>query len=254
VYIPKVEFEYINGSKIPPKKIIILSGAGISQPSGIKTFRDTNGLWENYNIDEICNEYTWKKNFELVHEFYNQRRVQLKEVQPNEAHKTIARIVKKYGKENVFNITQNVDDLFERAGIEALHVHGELTKMECTACGNIWDIGYRKFDIKKDRCPKCNSLKGVKPKIVFFNGQAPMYSYMFRAFDYAMNPDSIVIIVGTMGNVIPINHMIMNTPCKCFLNNMESSEHLDEKLFDEIFYESCITAMPKIEQKIDELW
>lgn len=78
-------------NKITPK-IIVFSGAGLSAESGISTFRDSNGLWENYKIDEICNEYTWKQNFEKVHNFYNERRTQLANVQPNEAHKTIKRM------------------------------------------------------------------------------------------------------------------------------------------------------------------
>jgi len=254
MYIPKAEFKEVNGKRIPEKKIIIFSGAGISQPSGIETFRDTDGLWENHKIEDICTESTWKRNFEDVHEFYNQRRVQLGEVQPNEAHKAVQRIVEKYGADNVINVTQNVDDLFERAGVEALHVHGELTKMECEACGNQWDIEYFKFNTEHDRCPDCKSLKGVRPKIVFFGGQAPMYSYMFRAFDYTMNPDSIVVVVGTMGNVVSVEQMIMGTPCTCILNNMEASKDLPEKLFDKIYYESCETAMQKIEKDIDELW
>ena len=117
------------------KKLIIFSGAGISAESGINTFRDTNGLWENHSIKEICSEYTWKQNFEAVHSFYNQRRVQLSEVQPNNAHKVVATLKKQYG-EDCYVITQNVDDLFERVGCkDVLHVHGELGKMECTACG-----------------------------------------------------------------------------------------------------------------------
>ncbi|SFP83570.1 SIR2 family NAD-dependent protein deacylase [Hydrogenimonas thermophila] len=77
-----------------PKKIIFFSGAGISAPSGIKTFRDVNGLWENHKIDEVCNFYTWKENFELVHRFYNQRRVQLKDVKPNEGHLVLEEFLK----------------------------------------------------------------------------------------------------------------------------------------------------------------
>ena len=113
---------------IREKGLIIFSGAGISAESGINTFRDTNGLWENHSIKEVCSENTWKHNFEAVHTFYNQRRVQLSEVQPNNAHKVVATLKKQYG-DDCYVITQNVDDLFERAGCEdVLHVHGELKK------------------------------------------------------------------------------------------------------------------------------
>ena len=190
-----------------PPKIIIFSGAGLSAESGISTFRDSNGLWENHKIEEICNESTWKKNFEKVHDFYNQRRTQLANVQPNEAHKTIKRLYDKFG-DDLIIATQNVDDLLERAGIPAdkiIHLHGELTKMHCTACGHKWEIGYAKFNHLTDRCPDCDSRKGVKPFIVFFGGSAPMYTHLYRALEYLEHPDSKLIVIGTNANVVPID-------------------------------------------------
>lgn len=89
-------------------------------------------------------------------------RINLRDKESSEGHKGIAKIVEKYGKDNVYVVTQNIDDLLERAGVECLHVHGELTKMGCEACGNNWDIGYEAFDTENDRCPKCDSLKGSK--------------------------------------------------------------------------------------------
>jgi len=242
-----------NHKKIKPK-IIFFSGAGLSAPSGISTFRDSDGLWENHKIEDICNEFSWKKNFEAVHSFYNQRRNQLAEVEPNIAHKTIANIIKKYGEENVINITQNVDDLFSRINCKAIQVHGELTKMECYACGNEWNIGYNSFDINKDRCPKCNSLKAVKPKIVFFGGQAPNYKKMFKSFDYGENPKTIIIVIGTLGNIIPINDIIKFSPAKKILCNMEPSQYIIEENFDKVYFESIESAIFKIEKDIEELW
>ncbi len=233
------------------KKILIFSGAGISAESGISTFRDSNGLWEKHNIEDICNQNTWKKNFKLVHSFYNQRRKQLNSVQPNEAHKTVARIQKKY-KEDCYVITQNVDDLFERAGCtDVVHVHGELTKLECTACGHIWDIGYKEFNTSLDKCPKCGSLKGVKPFIVFFGGQSPQYINMYRAFEVCKNRGSIVIVIGTMGNVVPVESLLENTPCKKILNNLEKSHYINDKIMDKVYYEKATTAARKIEADID---
>lgn len=256
MYIPKASFGY-KGS-IPDKKIIIFSGAGLSQPSGIQTFRDADGTWNNHKIEDVCDERTWKKNFNLVHSFYNDRRKQLADAEPNIAHKTIARIVEKYGKDNVYNITQNVDNLLERGGCkenEVMHVHGNLTKLECEACGNQWDIGYTEFNNDTDKCPKCGSVKGTRPKIVFFYGSAPMYSYMYRAGDYTMNPDSIFVCIGTMGNVVDVNStFLMGTPCHKILNNMEPSKDLPEELFNLVYYESCETAITKIEKDIDRLW
>jgi len=239
------------------KKIIFFSGAGVSAPSGIKTFRDVNGLWENHKIDEVCNFYTWKENFELVHRFYNQRRVQLKDVIPNEGHFGVRRVFEKYDKENVINITQNVDDLFEKAGFEedeVLHIHGELTKMQCLACGNIWKIGYDEFDTAKDRCPKCGSLKEVKPKVVFFYEAAPLYKDMMRYFDHLQNPKTILVVIGTMGNVVPIADMIAGTPAKKILCNKEPSKFLPEDIFDKVYYESIESAIGKIEDVVSGWW
>ncbi len=232
------------------KKILIFSGAGISAESGISTFRDSNGLWENYNVEDICTQSTWEKNFELVHQFYNQRRAQLNSVEPNLAHKTVAKIKQIYG-DDCYVITQNVDDLFERAGCEdVLHVHGELTKMECTKCGNIWDIGYEEFDVSADICPNCSSHKGVKPYIVFFGGSAIKYRDMYRAFDICSNKDSIVVIVGTMGNVVFVEDFLRHKPCKKILNNLNQSMYLDANIFDEVYYENATTALPIIENLI----
>lgn len=108
------------------EKLVILSGAGISQESGISTFRDANGLWENHDIMEVASIQGWHKNPELVLDFYNQRRRQLSEVKPNEAHKIIVQLEDHF---EVLIITQNVDDLHERAGSKnVIHLHGELYK------------------------------------------------------------------------------------------------------------------------------
>jgi len=236
------------------KKILIFSGAGISAESGISTFRDSNGLWNNHNIEEICSQDTWKHNFEAIHTFYNQRRIQLDEVQPNKAHHLVAKIKQQYG-DDCYVITQNVDDLFERAGcIDVLHVHGELTKMECTACGHVWNIGYDLFDTQKDRCPKCNSLKGVKPYIVFFGGHAPEYRTMYKAFESARHRDSIVVVIGTMGNVINIESLIKNKLCTKILNNLEPSEYIDDTIFNKVYYDKVTTTHSKIEEDIQHFW
>ena len=236
------------------KKIIIFTGAGISSESGIRTFRDTNGLWENHNIEEICTQSSWKRNFEIVHKFYNQRRVELGQVHPNKAHKIVADMKAMYG-DDCYVVTQNVDDLFERAGCDdVLHVHGELSKMECTACGCIWDIGYKAFNIEIDRCPKCNSLKDVKPYIVFFGGHAANYRKMYEIFESAHHKDSIAVVVGTMGNVINIESLLEYKLCKKILNNLEPSEYIDEALFEKVYYENATTALDKIKEDIRYYW
>jgi len=234
-------------------KIVIFSGAGLDAPSGIRTFRDSNGLWNEHKIEDVCTQSTWKKNFELVHDFYNQRRMELANVKPNHAHKVIKEICDLYPGD-VINVTMNVSDLQEMAGVECLHVHGELTKMECEACGDKWEIGYEAWNTETDRCPKCNSKKGVRPSIVFFGGQAPMYSYLWRAMEHTMNPDSIVIIIGTQGNVVSVEDNLIGTPCKKILCNMEASADINVKKckFDKVYYESIETAIDKIKEDIKE--
>jgi len=232
-------------------KIIFFSGAGISAESGISTFREADGLWEKHKIEDVCSEQTWQTNFELVHKFYNQRRVQLGTVKPNEAHKMVSRVQEKYPSDTII-ITQNVDNLFERAGCsDVLHVHGELTKMDCKSCGYIWEIGYKKFKPNDDVCPKCAS-KFVKPYIVFFGGAAPKYEDMALAFDDADNENSIIVVIGTMGNVVAIENILLYSDAKKVLNNLESSAYIHDGMFNEVYYEEATKASLKIEKYIEE--
>lgn len=237
---------------IPTKKIVIFSGAGISAESGIKTFRDSDGLWENHKIEDVCSQSTWLKNYDLVHKFYNQRRKQLAEVTPNYAHEIVAEIQKKYPKDCIL-ITQNVDDLFERAGCtNVIHVHGELTKMECQSCSLVYNIGY-KAHTNNDLCPKCSS-QDIKPFIVFFGGQAPAYMEMYDAFRHLQNEDSIAVVIGTLGNVVQINANLELMDCKKILNNLEESPYIDDTQFDKVYYEEATSACEKIEADVDEFW
>lgn len=190
---------------------------------------------------------------------YNQRREQLSQVTFNEAHKVISLIKHKYG-DNCYVITQNVDDLLERAGCESvLHVHGELTKMECRYCDYIWDVGYKPFNtnlfsINKDKCPKCKKHKFVKPYVVFFGGMAKEYIQMRKIFDAISNKDTIVIVSGTMGNVVKIQDILHKTPCKKILNNLKQSKYIDDSIFDKVYYEKATTAFLKINNDIDKFW
>jgi NAD-dependent deacetylase len=241
---------YIPTNLTNKPKIIIFSGAGLDAPSGIKTFRGTDGLWNNYKISKICDETTWKKNYKQVHEFYNQRRKELKDKTPNKAHLIIKKIIEKYGEDNVYNITMNISDFFERLNTPVLHLHGELTKMECKKCNHNWEIGYNEYKIEEG-CSNCKDTKNVKPKVVFFKGQAPMYTYYKRALEYLSNRNSIIIVIGTQGNVIPISKQIEFYNCYKILCNLNKEKYINEKQFSEIYYENIETAMPKIKEKID---
>jgi len=176
------------------KKLVILSGAGISQESGLKTFRDMDGLWENYSVDDVASIDGWYRNPELVMDFYNQRRKQLFEVEPNAGHYGIADLEKWF---DVSVITQNVDDLHERAGSsKVLHLHGELRKVRSTIDSSLiytldgWELKMG------DKCEKGSQLR---PNIVWFGEAVPA---IYDAIPLVENAD-IVVVIGTSLAVYP---------------------------------------------------
>lgn len=226
-------------------KIIVFSGAGISAESGIATFRDSNGLWANYDPMVVCNYHNWRENYKLVHEFYNKRREELRSVAPNAAHKIIKKLSDEF---ELINITQNVDDLFERAGCEGvIHLHGNLRELRCEKCGAIIEIGYEAYDFTP--CPKCHAPE-LKPNIVFFYENAPRYVDLYEVFSGVGDSD-IVLVVGTSGEVINICYMLSRG--HKILNNLQSQAMIDESAFDSVYLEKSSVAMPKIYEEIREL-
>ncbi len=176
------------------KKLVVLTGSGISAESGLKTFRDSGGLWENYDVTEVASPYGWEKDKELVLRFYNERRTQLKDTKPNHGHLGLVEL------ENYFDvqiITQNVDNLHEKAGSKnVLHLHGELTKVRST--GNpslIYDIGYREIHVG-DNCEKGHQLR---PHVVWFGEPVPAIEY---AAEITTSAD-IFAVVGSSLAVYP---------------------------------------------------
>jgi len=185
------------------KKLVILTGAGMSSESGIRTFRDSGGLWEEYDVTEVATPEAWVKNIDLVLRFYNERRRQLAGCKPNEGHIGLAQLEKYF---DVQIITQNIDDLHERAGSsKILHLHGELTKARSTADNTlIYDIGY------KDINPGDNCVKGsqLRPHIVWFGEEVPM---MNEAVTLAAEAD-IFVVIGSSLNVYPAAGLINYAP------------------------------------------
>jgi NAD-dependent deacetylase len=180
------------------EKLVILSGAGISQESGISTFRDANGLWENHDIMEVASIQGWHKNPELVLDFYNQRRRQLSEVKPNEAHNIIVQLEDQF---EVTIITQNVDDLHERAGSKnVIHLHGELYK----ACSqrNKNKVIEWKTDINLS--DKAEDDSQLRPFIVWFGEDVPLLD---PATNMVYDAD-ILIVIGTSLQVYPAANLI----------------------------------------------
>lgn len=189
------------------KKLTILSGAGISAESGIKTFRDGDGLWENHSITDVASPEGWRKDRELVLEFYNQRRRQLHEVEPNDAHKIIAELEKHF---EVQIITQNIDDLHERAGSKnIIHLHGELFK-SCS-CNNKSLIYEQKDDIKIG--DKAQDGAQLRPFIVWFGEDVPL---MKEATKKAKEAD-IFLIIGTSLQVYPAAGLLHDIKDDCLL-------------------------------------
>lgn len=188
------------------KKIVVLTGAGISAESGIKTFRDADGLWEGHDIMEVASPIGWNKNPTLVLDFYNKRRAQLLTVQPNKAHEILAELEKQF---NVHIITQNVDDLHERAGSSSvLHLHGELLKVRSVA--NEKNIMHWKTDLNLGDCDeKGNQLR---PHIVWFGEAVPLIE---KAIEIVETAD-ILVIIGTSLQVYPaaglMNYVNQNVP------------------------------------------
>lgn len=187
------------------KNIVVFSGAGISAESGLKTFRDTNGLWENHNIEDVATPEAWERNPKLVLDFYNTRRRQVLEANPNEAHLSITDLEKKY---NVTVITQNIDNLHERAGTKnILHLHGEILKSRSTLTGKTYPIESTDLNIG-DLCEKNGQLR---PHVVWFGEDVPE---MVMAQKICKKAD-ILIIVGTSLSVYPAANIIDFVPPKC---------------------------------------
>ncbi|KMQ69731.1 NAD-dependent deacetylase [Chryseobacterium sp. FH2] len=189
------------------KKLTILSGAGISAESGIKTFRDGGGLWENHNVTDVASPEGWRKDKALVLEFYNQRRRQLHEVVPNDAHKLIADLEKYF---DVQVITQNIDDLHERAGsTNILHIHGELFK-SCS-CNNKSLIYEQKEDINIG--DKAEDGGQLRPFIVWFGEDVPL---MKEAIEKTKESD-IFLVIGTSLQVYPAAGLLHYIKDDCHL-------------------------------------
>jgi NAD-dependent deacetylase len=183
--------------------LVVLTGAGISAESGIKTFRDANGLWEGHKIEDVATPEAYRRNPELVNQFYNQRRQQLDEVEPNEAHLTLSRLEKHY---RVSIITQNVDDLHERAGSSnIIHLHGEL-RWACSSHNK----QHRRFLGSKDILTGDRADDGslLRPDIVWFGEPVPK---MDEAVEITLSAD-IFLVIGTSLEVYPAAGLIHYVP------------------------------------------
>lgn len=203
------------------KHIFVLSGSGLSAESGVKTFRDNNGLWEEHRVEDVATPEAFARDPKLVYRFYNLRRQQLKEVAPNPAHQALARLQREASCK-ITLVTQNVDDLLDRAGAkEVLHMHGELRKARCVVTENVfnWED---EFDAST-LCPCCRRPGNLRPHIVWF-GEMPFY---LDEIQEALTNCDLFLCVGTSGVVYPAAGFVQlatSKPCMAIECNREQTQ------------------------------
>jgi NAD-dependent deacetylase len=224
------------------KNLVILTGAGMSAESGIRTFRDSGGLWEEYDVTEVATPEAWARDRDLVLRFYNERRIQLACCMPNEGHLGLAALEKHF---DVHIITQNIDDLHERAGSsKILHLHGELTKARSTVDSSlIYDIGYKDIN-PGDNCEKGSQLR---PHIVWFGEAVPM---MDEALTITSEAD-IFVVIGSSLNVYPAAGLINFAPPKASLWLVDPNDvtvHVNRKV--EVIKEKASKGVAVLMQKL----
>ncbi len=222
--------------------VVVLSGAGMSAESGIKTFRDAGGLWEGHNVMDVASPEGWARNPELVTEFYNQRRVQLGEVQPNAGHLALKDLEENF---HTVIITQNVDDLHERAGSSnIIHLHGELIKVRSTEFEHdIFELGYQSMAYG-DKCPKGTILR---PHIVWFGEEVPLIETAIKLVEKA----DILIIVGTSLEVYPAAGLLYHAPRHCRIYLVDPNRHEDISIRNlELIRDTAARALPELVRKL----
>ncbi|MDC4541314.1 Sir2 family NAD-dependent protein deacetylase [Acinetobacter baumannii] len=189
-------------------KLVVFSGAGMSAESGISTFRDSNGLWENYDIQQVATPEAWERNPALVQRFYNERRKNILEAQPNEAHQYIAKLQDYY---DVQVITQNIDDLHERAGSQnVLHLHGNIRLAKSSGpdaqyTTQFYEVNGWKLDLEQDFCPDGYPLR---PHVVWFGEAVPAYEEAIRL----VQSSDIFIVIGSTLSVYPVAALVYEIP------------------------------------------
>lgn len=223
-------------------KIVVLTGAGISAESGIKTFRDADGLWEGYDVMEVASPEGWKRNPELVLDFYNQRRRQLLKVEPNPAHYALAELQEYF---DVEIITQNIDDLHERAGSKKVtHLHGELLKARSTFDENL--VMDWKEDIKLGDF--CEFNYQLRPHVVWFGEAVPMFE---KAMHIATQAD-LLMIIGTSMQVYPAAGLVDFTPSDIPIYFIDPRPNIRETRNLQILSKKAAVGVPELVKQLIE--
>lgn len=228
------------------KSIVILTGAGISAESGIRTFRDQDGLWENHRLEDVASPEGFERDPDLVYRFYNERRRQLllPETKPNSAHFALAELERIFRGEFLL-ITQNVDNLHERAGSKKLlHMHGELLKSRCLITDQVFE-SQTDFD-RNTPCPCCEVPGNLRPHIVWF-GEMPFD--MDRCYE-AISQADFFISIGTSGQVYPAAGFVAHTREDCLGIEINAKGTSISPSFDEHWVGAASIEVPKLLKKI----
>ncbi|MCC2615719.1 NAD-dependent protein deacylase [Aestuariibacter halophilus] len=230
------------------RNIVILTGAGISAESGLKTFRDNDGLWEQHAIEDVATPQAFARDPALVYRFYNARRAQLQQqaVKPNLAHHAVARLQKEWRQGTVTLVTQNVDDLHERAGCSnVLHMHGELLSQRC--CRSNQAVYCKEPFDATSRCQCCDPPSPVRPDIVWF-GEMPMH--MDRIEKALYNAD-VFVAIGTSGQVYPAAGFVaMASQCGAHAVELNLKASDTNTLFDEHDYGPATVVVPRFVERM----
>lgn len=222
------------------KKIVVLTGAGISAESGIKTFRDADGLWEGHDVMEVASPLGWQNDMHKVLEFYNQRRKQLLEASPNDAHLALAKLEQQF---DVSIVTQNIDDLHERAGsTNVFHLHGELLKARSTFDEDLvmdWRTDLNPGDL-------CEHKHQLRPHVVWFGEQVPM---METAIDLVSAAD-VLVIVGTSMQVYPAAGLLDFAPSTAPIYFIDPKPNIKESNRLHIIAKKASIGVPELVKKL----
>lgn len=226
-------------------KVVILTGAGISAESGIRTFRASDGLWEEHRIEDVATPMGWERNPQLVWDFYQARRNQLFEVEPNPGHTALTTLEDHL--DDLLLVTQNVDNLHERAGSKNLiHIHGELEKLRCEECHHV-EVMMEPQDLGSSfvSCPVCSNTM-MRPHIVWFH-EMPM---QMAEIENALNQCDVFIAIGTSGNVYPAAGFLASAKQQgsyCIGINLDAPLNYD--LFDEFHQGKAGEILPNLVNK-----
>ncbi len=231
------------------KNILVLTGAGISKESGISTFREKNGLWENYKIEDVCTLDAFKRNPDLVNNFYNRRRREIieKKIKPNRAHCALAKLEQNCRK-NFLLVTQNVDNLHEKAGSKKIkHMHGSLNKAYCMYCKNSIKLD---FDLNtKYQCKNCRNSGMVRVDVVWFGEQPKFLDTIYKYIEQV----EVFISIGTSNNVYPAAGFIdlivqLKKNIQLYEFNLETTSK--SSLFTKVYKGPATLTLPEFVENI----